>query len=83
VRAVRREYVFRKKIMDTQVIQRDFEAIGARVRLERPRPVFGWASGRPPAGPLSIDVRTDRHGEYFDIRVEPTAVEVDVVDVQP
>jgi len=69
--------------MDTQVIEKRFEAMGARVRVQPLRPFVPWARMPPPAGPLLIDVRTDRHGEYFDIRMDPAAARIDVVDVQP
>jgi hypothetical protein len=68
--------------MDTELIQKRFETMGARVRVRPPAPINQW-SVRAPARPLAIDVRRDGHGEYFDIRMDSDAAEIDVVDVQP
>ena len=61
--------------MDTRVLQRRFEAIGARVRIGR----------TPWLGMPEIDVRSDRRGEYFSLafRGRGPAVELDVVDAWP
>lgn len=57
--------------MDTRVLKRRFEVIGARVEVE----------DRPWLGMPTIDVRSDRHGEYFDLRFSGgDEVELDVVD---
>jgi hypothetical protein len=69
--------------MDTLVIQKRFATMGARVLVRPPAPLTFWSPMRRPAGPLVIDVRTDRKGEYFDIRMEADAAEIDVLDVQP
>ena len=60
--------------METEVLERRFAEIGTRVKVEEP------LRGSP-----RIDVRTDRRGEYFDIRfgrVGPDA-ELAVVDARP
>jgi hypothetical protein len=60
--------------MDTEVFERRFGEIGARVKVEGP------LRGSP-----QIDVRTDRRGEYFDIRFfrgGPKA-ELTVVEARP
>jgi hypothetical protein len=61
--------------MSSEVLQRRFAAVGARVKVV----------DRPWRGALRVNVRADRRGEYFDLRFagdghEP---EVLVVDVQP
>jgi hypothetical protein len=58
--------------MGTEVLQRRFAAIGARVN------VVG-----PPAGAPRIDVRWDTRGEFFDVRFDGSGrpVELEVVDV--
>jgi hypothetical protein len=64
--------------MDTRGIKAKFMRLGARAHirpLERnPR--------RSASGPVVIDVRRDRHGEFFDIQAAPDAA-VEVLDVQP
>ena len=51
-----------------------FERMGARVRV---RDTFSGNRG-------GIDIRSDRHGEYFDIGVGAAErVEYEVIDIQP
>jgi hypothetical protein len=60
--------------MDIRVLKRRFEAIGARVEVEE----------RPWLGMPTIDVLSDRHGEYFELRFSGgNEVELDVVDASP
>jgi hypothetical protein len=61
--------------MDTRVLERRFEVIGARLKVE----------DRPWHGMPTIDVRADRRGEYFDLRFSGRGreVELDVVDAVP
>jgi hypothetical protein len=62
--------------METELLSKMFERIGARVQ------VSGNISPLRRAG--GIDIKTDRHGEYFDIKVEANdEVEYEVVDVRP
>jgi hypothetical protein len=64
-----------RKSMDTMSIEKMFGRIGARVK------VFEEVSGFQRAG---INIRTDKQGEYFDIRVEPgDTVEYEVIDSRP
>jgi len=58
--------------MDTEVLERRFAAIGARLS------VVGTPVGAP-----RIDVRSDARGELFDVRVDGTGhlVELEVVAV--
>ncbi len=50
-----------------------FERMGARVKL---RETFSRNRG-------GIDIRSDKHGEYFDIGVEAAErVEYEVIDIQ-
>ena len=58
--------------MDTQLLCEKFERMGARVKVERDPDVTG----------VAIDVRSDRKGEYFDLRV-PTTMTADALDVRP
>ncbi len=60
--------------MDTRVLERRFAEIGARVTVEG-----------PPRGSPRIDVRSDRRGEYFDIRFRGGGNDADlsVVDSRP
>jgi hypothetical protein len=62
--------------MDTN-LEIKFARIGARLKFaDRP------SRGRRLAGALSLDVRSDRHGEFFEIVPQPEA-EITVLDVQP
>src|SRR5262245_50595531 len=71
---VHRHSLERRPQMDTRVLKRRFEAIGARVEVEE----------RPWLGMPTIDVRRDRHGEYFVLRFSGgDEVELDVVDTSP
>ena len=54
--------------MSTEVLERRFARIGARLKLEE----------RPWIGQPRIDIRRDRQGEYFEIRFEGGEREVDV-----
>jgi hypothetical protein len=65
--------------MDTNLLDKEFARIGARLkvadRLSRPNRT---------AGAVSLDVRTDRKGEFFEIVRQPgTEAEIAVLDVQP
>jgi hypothetical protein len=54
--------------MSTQLLERRFARIGARLKIEEP----------PWMGNPRLDVRRDRKGEYFDLRFTGGAWEVDV-----
>ena len=61
--------------MDTKLVTKRFEEIGARLR------VSGEVSRENRAG---IDIKFDLHGEYFDIQVDPNdKVDYEVVDLRP
>jgi hypothetical protein len=63
-------------MIDVNVISRAFEEMGARARVdvvERP--------GRS-GGAVVVDVKKDKKGEYFDIRIR-SAIELLVLDEQP
>jgi len=53
-------------------IEDKFRKMGARVKVVSDR-----------LAALSIDIRRDKAGEYFDVRHDPAAVAVQVVDVRP
>ena len=62
--------------MDTQLLERKFESMGARLKLRT-------LEGRV-ARNISVDVRRDRKGEYFDVGVNADVVRgVEVLDVRP
>ena len=64
--------------MDATQIKTKFERLGARAKI-RPLLQNRW---RPAPGPVVIDVRHDRDGEFFDIQADQDA-DVEVLDVQP
>ena len=65
--------------MDTNLLDIKFARIGARLKVADRPP----RRGRP-AGVVSLDVRADRKGEFFEIvRPQGTAAEVAVLDVRP
>ena len=65
--------------MDTSNLLTKFTRMGARLKvLDRPAPRFGATSGG-----ISLDIREDREGEYFEIARRPGIdPEVAVLDVQ-
>jgi hypothetical protein len=70
-----------ENVVLTELLERPFRKIGARVK---------WIQGRPrnsrrgSVSGLFLDVRSDRHGEYFAIMQEPdTKADLAVLDVQP
>jgi hypothetical protein len=65
--------------METSVLDTKFARIGARLKVaDRPSRRFRMAEG------ISLDVQTDRKGEFFEIARQPGAeVAVEVLDVQP
>lgn len=72
--------------MDTSVLAKSFEKIGARVQVI---PTFPQLSRRllpfgnlPPANGFSVDVRRDKMGEYFQIRTNP-GIDFKAVEVRP
>jgi hypothetical protein len=64
--------------MDTASLDIKFARIGARLKVtDRPTRRFG------PAGVISLDVQTDRKGEFFELARQTDAeVAVEVLDVQ-
>jgi len=61
--------------MDTNVIERMFDRIGARVKVSDV--VSRWR-------PAGINIVTDKKGEFFEIRVDANEkVEYEVIDTQP
>src|SRR5262245_44245647 len=72
--------------MDTQLCQR-FEKMGARAKVTAVRPIqptrrSRWRWIERPIQPVSVDIRRDDRGEYFDVR-HRNDVEVAVIDVKP
>jgi hypothetical protein len=65
--------------MDTNLLHMKFARIGARVKIsDRP------TRRRPAVGMVSLDVQTDRKGEFFEVVRQPGAeAEIAVLDVQP
>lgn len=70
--------------MSTEILERRFSEMGARVHIRTLQPTR-WS--RPATGPVvpRLDVRKDNKGEYFDISFNGSGekAEVAVVDVQP
>ncbi|MBC8356002.1 MAG: hypothetical protein H8E66_28830 [Planctomycetes bacterium] len=64
--------------MDATLIQSKFDKLGARAKV-RPLVQNRW---RQAAGPVVIDIGSDRRGEFFDIQAADHA-NVEVLDVQP
>lgn len=74
--------------MDTDIVDK-FQKMGARVRiiaLPNFEMLRRWAGNRPgmqdQRRTISVDIRSDRQGEFFDIRRRPD-VQVQVIDVKP
>ena len=66
-------------LMDTNLLDIKFARMGARLKVADRQP------GRNrTAGVISLDVQTDRKGEFFEITRQPgVEVEVAILDVQP
>jgi hypothetical protein len=65
--------------MNTNLLDTKFARIGARLKV-----ADRSSRGARTTGGISLDVRADRHGEFFEIVHPPeTAAEVAVLDVQP
>lgn len=64
--------------MNTKPIERQFDRLGVRIKITRPRPTrraWGWGSrGARESEDYSLDVQRDRKGEYFMLTV-PEALE--------
>jgi hypothetical protein len=68
-----------EKSMEQALLQKRFARMGARVHA-----TDTLSRRTSDALNIRIDIRKDRQGEYFDIRLRPDApVEVDTLDVQP
>jgi hypothetical protein len=63
--------------MDTNLLQTKFARIGARLKFADPR--TRWP---PTVADISLDVRADRHGEFFEI-TQYAGSEIEVLDAQP
>lgn len=65
--------------MDTHLLTLKFARIGARLKV-----AAQVTRGRAESRPVSLDVRADRTGEFFEFVQRATAgIEVEVLDVQP
>lgn len=69
--------------MNTETMVRHFDKMGARLRIKRGVDRPRRSGSAPQPEPVVVDVRRDRDGEYFQIDVEPGAVELHVEDVRP
>src|SRR3954454_21182701 len=65
--------------MDMQLLHGKFARMGARLRIGSP----GRRDRVRSALPLTLDVRKDEHGEFFDIGLRPNAAtELQVLDLR-
>jgi hypothetical protein len=65
--------------MDTTLLNNKFARIGARLKI-------GFAASRRlrTTNLLALDIGTDRQGEFFDIRSQPSHLpEIEVIDLRP
>src|SRR5271154_575275 len=66
--------------MDTDLLTRKFETLGARVKIG---PVVRRRLREQP-GPIVLDIRHDHRGEFFDLKVNADRVQnIDAIDVRP
>lgn len=67
------------------IVEKQFEKIGARVHIHPPAPPSIWHRRQRVQAPpgLRMDVRQDRHGEYFAITVDERQTALAVLDAQP
>jgi hypothetical protein len=60
--------------MDTELLERKFARLGARLKIRT----------QPRVDSVSIDIRRDHKGEYFDVQVNPDRnLFLDAIDVRP
>lgn len=81
--------------INAEIITRRFEEMGARVKVEATDPAprrlnnrtLLWPSGRreaPTRSAFTVDLRTDRSGQYFLLRYDdPSNIRMQVVDSRP
>ena len=68
--------------MSREILERSFLKMGARVKFGGPEVRRGWRTSV--VQDFSLDVESDRRGEYFLIRLNPSSnTELVVLDVQP
>ena len=67
--------------MDKQLLERKFGLMGARLKVGPL--VRRWRMGRSIDAPITLDVRSDRTGEFFEILMRDADVEMTVLDVRP
>jgi hypothetical protein len=68
--------------MEATAIEKKFLQMGARVRVMLIKPLFNRITRRDDIpGNLVVDIKNDKRGEYFDIRL-PTNVDMNVADIQ-
>lgn len=66
--------------MDTVFLQKHFAAMGARLKVHQDeRPSTRWRV----IPPLAIDVKTDKHGEFFEFALGAQPPEVKLLQIQP
>jgi hypothetical protein len=66
--------------MNTQLLNKKFECIGARLKIVAPPP----RQMRNATTQLALDIREDRRGEFFEIMpLTESPPEIEVLDVQP
>lgn len=70
-----------KKVDENMIplIEDKFERMGARVKIHKPVAPTRWTQEDRP---VVIDIKTDRHGECFDIGVDLQRVSLEVIDLQ-
>jgi hypothetical protein len=61
--------------MDANLLQAKFARIGARLRI---KPTGFWRGNSP----VTLDVRSDATGEFFDIELRGKDVDLDVIDLR-
>ena len=67
--------------MDKNQLTREFRQIGARAKLRREMPARRLATRSNDR--FSIDVASDKKGEFFDINIMDDALDFHVLDIQP
>lgn len=68
--------------MKHESLQKHFESMGARVKF-RPNEVGTRWRATPASDSFTIDIKRDKHGEYFEIRQREDAPELELLQVKP
>ena len=69
--------------MKKELLQKHFESMGARIKFLSNEESTRWRAAVPPPDSFTIDIKRDRHGEYFEIKQGNESPEIELLQVKP